>query len=188
MIDEALKSLVSSITPSLAERKKAALEEREDSSEVKNMKKIEAALFISGRWLSVQDLIMLTDINPILIKQMIEKLIEKYSSESSIEIIKKSDMWKMDVKAEYSGMVNKLATGSSEFTRAEQETLAIVAYKQPVKQSVIIKIRGNKSYEHIKKFRDLGLIKAKRLGHTLELNLSEEFYEYFHVSKQKKQE
>jgi len=61
------------------------------------------------------------------------------------------------------------------------KTLAVIAYKQPIKQSVVIKIRGNKSYDHIKKFRDLGLVVAKKMGHTNELSLSEEFYEYFNV-------
>ena len=160
--------------------------ELEEVSEVKNIKKIEAALFIAGRWLSLQDLIMLTDINPILIRELMNNLIEEYSNENSaIEILKKEDLWKMDVKEGYSNMVNKLATGNSEFTRAEQETLAIIAYKQPVKQSVLIKIRGNKAYEHVKKFRELGLVQSKRLGHTLELNLSEDFYNYFHVDRKK---
>ena len=161
--------------------------EIEEASEVKNIKKIEAALFIAGRWLSLQDLIMLTDINPILIRELMDKLIEEYSNENSaIEILRKEDLWKMDVKEVYSNMVNKLATGNSEFTRAEQETLAIIAYKQPVKQSVLIKIRGNKAYEHVKKFRELGLVQSKRLGHTLELNLSEDFYNYFHVQGKEK--
>ena len=161
--------------------------EIEEASEVKNIKKIEAALFIAGRWLSLQDLIMLTDINPILIRELMNNLIEEYSNENSaIEILKKEDLWKMDVKEGYSNMVNKLATGNSEFTRAEQETLAIIAYKQPVKQSVLIKIRGNKAYEHVKKFRELGLVQSKRLGHTLELNLSEDFYNYFHVQGKEK--
>ena len=57
-----------------------------------------------------------------------------------------------------------------------------LVFKQPIKQSVIIKIRGNKSYDHIKKFRQLGLIVGKRTGHTLDLSLSEEFYEYFNVA------
>jgi len=78
-------------------------------------------------------------------------------------------------------MINKLATGDAEFTKAEQETLAVIAYKQPVKQSVIIKIRGNKAYDHIKKFRDIGLVQAKKVGHTNELSLSDEFFEYFHI-------
>jgi len=162
--------------------KQEGREEIEEASEIKNLKKIEAALFIAGKWLNIQELIMLTDINPILLRELMSKLEGKYSDEkSAIEILKKDDLWKMDVKEEYTNMVNKLATGNSEFTKAEQETLAVIAYKQPVKQSVLIKIRGNKAYEHVKKFRELGLVKASRLGHTLELNLSEDFYNYFHI-------
>ena len=88
----------------------------------------------------------------------------------------------MDVAQEYTSMVNKLATGSSEFSRAEQETLAIIAYKQPMKQSVLVKIRGNKAYDHIKKFSELGLINKKKMGHTSELTLNDSFHEYFHVN------
>lgn len=149
-----------------------------------NFKKIEAALFVAGRWLSLQELITLTDINPITIKETLKILKEKYEdSQSAIQIIEKENMWKMDLEPEYHSIVSKLVTGSSEFTKAEQETLAVIAYKQPVKQSVVIKIRGNKAYDHIKKFIQLGLIKVKKLGHTLELNLSEEFYNYFNVSE-----
>jgi len=90
----------------------------------------------------------------------------------------------MDVAPEYTNIINKLATGSSEFSKAEQETLAIIAYKQPMKQSVLVKIRGNKSYDHIKRFTELGLINKKKLGHTAELTLSEQFYDYFHVGKE----
>ena len=89
----------------------------------------------------------------------------------------------MDVSEKYHYLINRLATGNSEFTKAEQETLAIIAYKQPIKQSVVIRIRGNKSYDHIKKFRNLGLVATKQVGHTLELSLSEEFYEYFNVTQ-----
>jgi len=98
-------------------------------------------------------------------------------------MINRSESWKMDVAEKYHYLINKLATGNAEFTKAEQETLAVIAYKQPIKQSVVIKIRGNKSYDHIKKFRDLGLVTAKKAGHTYDLNLSEEFYEYFNVHK-----
>ncbi len=158
------------------------IEELEDQSG--NLKKIEASLFIAGRYLSLKDLITLTDINPILLKELLERLVEKYESDNTaITIVKKQDSWKMDVKSEYTSFINKLATGSAEFTKAEQETLAIIAYKQPVKQSVVVKIRGNKAYDHIRNFIKLGLVKAKKAGHTKELNLSEEFYDYFHIRK-----
>ena len=164
-------------------------EELDFAEEKKNLKKVEAALFISARFLTVKELVELTDINPLLLKELLIKIKEDYQSrDSAIEILNKEDLWKMDIKQEYFDMINKFATGKTEFTRAEQETLAIIAYKQPVKQSVIIKIRGNKAYEHVKHFIDIGLVKAKKFGHTLELTLSEEFYDYFHLEKKKRSE
>lgn len=156
--------------------------EMDETSEIENLKKVEAVLFVSGRFLDLQELISLTDINPLLLRELIEKLISKYNREdSAIEIVAKGDMWKMDVRQEYVGIINKLATGNTEFTKAEQETLAVIAYKQPVKQSVVVKIRGNKSYEHIKKFIEVGLVVGKQIGHTQELKLSDDFFDYFHL-------
>ncbi len=160
------------------------IEEIDEAKEKEDLKTLEAVFFISGRFLSMQDLISLSDLNPIILTDLIERLKDKYNREdSALEIVEKSGLWKMDVRPEYSHIINKLATGSSEFTKAEQGTLAIIAYKHPIKQSVIIKIRGNKAYDHIKKFSDLGLIKKKKTGHTHELSLSEDFYDYFSISE-----
>jgi segregation and condensation protein B len=163
------------------------IDEIDKAKEREDLKILEAVFFVSGRYLNIQELISLSDLNPIVIKDLIEKLKEKYDAEdSSLEIVEKNGLWKMDVKPDYEYLVNKLATGSSEFTKAEQETLAIVAFKQPIKQSVIIKIRGNKAYDHIKKFAGLGLIKKKKMGHTHELSLSEDFYDYFNISEEER--
>lgn len=158
-------------------------EEIDEAKEKEDLKKLEAVFFVSGRFLNMQELISLSDLNPIIINELIDKLKEKYEQqESAMEIVEKNGLWKMDVRQEYSGIINKLATGSSEFSKAEQETLAIIAFKQPIKQSVVIKIRGNKAYEHVKKFSELNLIKKKKEGHTNILSLSEEFYDYFNVA------
>ncbi len=159
-------------------------EEIDFEREKEEMKILEAIFFVSGRFLSMQDLISLSGLSSILISDSIKKLKDKYNKEgSALEIVEKNGMWKMNVKKEYSHVINKLATGKSEFSKAEQETLAIVAFKQPIKQSVIVKIRGNKAYDHIKKFAELELIKKKKSGHTHELSLSDEFYDYFDISK-----
>ena len=162
--------------------------ELDNAEEIKNLKRVEAAFFISGRFLGLQELVTLTDINPILLRELIEKLIEKYNEESGIEILEREGSWKMDVKTEYRDIVNRLATGTAEFSKAEQETLAVIAYKQPVKQSIIVKIRGNKSYEHIKHFIEIGLVRGKKSGRTKELTLSEDFYDYFNLQKKNTKE
>jgi segregation and condensation protein B len=158
-------------------------DEIDEAREKEDLKKLEAIFFVSGRFLSMPELISLSDLNPIILNDLIEKLKNKYDNEeSAIQIVEKNSLWKMDVKPEHSNIINKLATGSSEFSGAEQETLAIIAYKQPIKQSVIIKIRGNKAYDHINKFVELGLLKKKKAGHTNDLTLSEDFYDYFNVA------
>jgi len=162
------------------------IEEIDEAREKENLRTVEAVLFVAGRYLTMQDIVSLTDLNPLIIKELIGKLKEEYSKRNTaIEIVEKNKMWKMDVKQDYVYLVNKLATGNSEFTKAEKETLAIIAYKQPIKQSVVIKIRGNKAYDDIKKFVDLGLIEKKKFGHTYELSLSDEFYDYFNLDYSK---
>jgi len=171
-----------SSTPIITESTAIEIENEFENKEKDSEEKVEAALFIAGRFLDLQELIMLTDVNPIMLKEILNRLERKYST-GVLKIIRRTNSWKMDIAEKYHYLINKLATGNAEFTKAEQETLAIIAYKQPIKQSVVIKIRGNKSYDHIKKFRQLGLVIAKRIGHTLDLSLSEEFYEYFNVDK-----
>ncbi len=160
---------------------KESIEEIDRGIEEENMRKVEAALFISGKFMSVQELVAFTDVNPILLRKILEDLNEKYK-DSGIEVVNKNNLWKMDVSSNYVWMVNKLAGGNSEFTKAEQETLALIAYKQPIKQSIIIKIRGNKAYDHVKNFVERGLINKKRIGHTAELTLNDNFFDYFSLT------
>lgn len=160
---------------------KESVEAIDKEIEEENIRKVEAALFISGKFMSIQELVALTEVNPIFLKKVLEDLSEKYK-ESGIEVINKNNLWKMDVSSQYTWMVNRLAGGSSEFTKAEQETLALIAYKQPMKQSVVVKIRGNKAYEHIKNFVERGLINKKKMGHTAELTLNESFFDYFSLT------
>lgn len=102
--------------------------------EKENLKLLEAILFVSGRFLSVQEIASISGFNSMQVYDLIEKLRERYDrKDSAIEIIEKDGVWKMDVSGEYSYIINKLATGSAEFSKAEQETLAIIAFKQPIK-------------------------------------------------------
>ncbi len=170
----------------------SSVQESLDSQEESLMlQKIEATLFLSARFLDVDELVKFTGINPLSIKEVMDKLLNRYSAMGSALVIHAREvegkmLYKMDVKKEYYSLVNKIVTGQTEFTKAEQETLAIIAYKQPIKQSSIVKIRGNKAYDHIHHFEAMGLVKAKKSSRTFELTLSEEFYNYFNLKERPK--
>ncbi len=160
----------------------------ETVDETRLMQKIEASLFLSANYLDIDELVRVSNVNPIMAREIMDKLIEKYSHNDTAMIINKREVegkpvYKMDVKQEFHNLINKMVTGETEFSKSEQETLAIIAYKQPMKQSSIVRIRSNKAYDHIKHFIAMGLVKSKRLGRTYELTLSEDFYKYFNLDK-----
>src|SRR3989339_196159 len=65
-------------------------EDLEDATLKENLKTLEAVFFVSGRFLSMAELISFTDLNPLILKELIEKLQEKYEKqESSLELIEK---------------------------------------------------------------------------------------------------
>jgi len=60
----------------------------------------------------------------------------------------------------------------------------MIAYKQPVEQSMIIKLRGNSAYDHIKQLKDQSFVTSEKSGRTRVLKLSKTFYSYFDVNKE----
>ena len=69
----------------------------------------------------------------------------------------------------------------TELDKPTQETLALVAYRNPILQSEIIDMRGNTAYDHIKSLRGLEFITSEKKGRTRLLKLTPKFYDYFDV-------
>jgi len=63
--------------------------------------------------------------------------------------------------------------------------LAVIAWRHPVLQSEVIKIRTNKAYDHIKHLEELGFLTKKKKGRTCEIKLSEKFFRYFDLPDEK---
>jgi len=155
--------------------------------EIKN--KIEAVLFTTGRFLTIQEIGDLIGIGSSgVIKEAIEKLKEEYKNKSgSLEIIEDNNKFKLNIKREYLHLTTKLLN-ETEFDKPTQETLALIAYKQPVLQCEIVKMRGNTSYDHIKKLKELEFITSEKSGRTRLLKTTNKFYDYFDVIKGKLKE
>ena len=143
--------------------------------------KIEAVLFATGRFLSLNEIASMCGINPGIIKELIGELKKEYEAKNgSLEIIMQEDKYKLTIKKEYLYLTERLLS-DCEFDMPTQETLAIVAYKNPVLQCDVIKIRGNKAYDHIKLLKDDGFVLSEKSGRTRLLKLTPKFFDYFDV-------
>jgi len=146
--------------------------------------KIEAILFTIGRFIEIQELAKLCDIGSVgYVKKALLELKKEYESrDTSLGIIEENNKWKLNIKNEYGYLTNQLVS-DSELESPTIKTLAVIAYKQPVHQSEIIKIRGNSAYIHIKDLKEQNFISSERYGRTRLLKLTKTFYDYFNINK-----
>lgn len=152
-------------------------------------KQLESILFAAGKKLSIEEFSKLTrekDLNRIIseLKELQKELDEK---ESSIMLVQEGDYWKFSVREKYLPFVRKIVT-QTELPKSIIETLAVVSFKAPVLQSLIIKIRTNKAYSHLEQLEEMGYISREKKGRTKLIKLTQKFFEYFDVPPEKLKE
>jgi len=142
--------------------------------------KVEAILFTTGKFMGLQEISDLCGISPVeTVKDLLETLKKDYESkDGSLSIFEENGKYKLSIKRKYNYLTTKLLD-VTEMDRPTQETLAVIAYKQPAIQAEVIKIRGNKAYDHIDKLKELGFVTSDKYGRTRLLKLTQKFYDYF---------
>ena len=143
-------------------------------------KVLESALFMAPGALKLEELAKLIGVSDEhTVEQMLNELIEEYNRrESSIEIVCIDNAYQMRVKPEHLDKVRHLAT-KAEMNKAVQRTLALIAVKEPIPQSHVVKYRNNKAYDHIKLLVDEGFVVREPFGRTYLLRTTEKFRQYF---------
>tara|TARA_B100000579_G_scaffold287596_1_gene238532 strand:+ start:1585 stop:2160 length:576 start_codon:yes stop_codon:yes gene_type:complete len=129
---------------------------------------IEALLFSSSRPLSEKEILSAFDLRSpptsSEIKEALKSIAEKYS-ENSIELVKVASGYRLRIRQEYSSWVAKLWEAKPQkYSRALLETLALIAYKQPITRGEIEEVRGvSVSSQIIRTLLDRSWIKV--VGH-----------------------
>jgi len=140
---------------------------------------IEAAFFVSNKPLTPKYLSKLFSIPEEEVETIVNELSNELKREErGIMLIQTSEGYELVVKPEYRNLVAKIAP-FSDLSEGVKRTLAIIVAKQPVKQSTIVKMQGNKAYDYLKILEKKGLIKAEKFGRTRIISLTKNFEEYF---------
>lgn len=160
--------------------------EHSESSQVSKNKitLIEAALYVTGRPIDVRTLGTIVGLrSEEKIKEFARALKSKYAADgSSLEVLELSDgRFVMQLKPQYVRHVKRLATRQL-LTPGPMKTLSFIAYRQPVTQSYLAKVRGNLTYSHVKQLEEAGLIADEKLGRTKVLRTTPNFADYFNLS------
>lgn len=141
--------------------------------------RIEAILFSSGKKMSVDEIARLCRATPDEVRQQLQQLKGDYDSKnSSLLLVDEGDGWKLTVREQYASVVRKIVA-ETELTKTMMETLAVIAWKAPVLQSEIVRIRTNKAYDHLAELESTGFISRAKHGRTKLIRLTDRFFSYF---------
>jgi len=147
---------------------------------------VEALLFSSSSPLNARRLGEAADLDQAAIKQHIKELNHEYGRDGrAFHIIEVAGGFQFMTRAEYSPFIQKLVKtrASDKLTQAALETLAIIAYKQPIIRAEIESVRGVQSGQIVRNLLERRLIRVmgrdSRLGHPLLYGTSKRFLEVF---------
>ena len=105
---------------------------------------IEAALLASREPLSLAELKRLFEdgIGADTLRRLLDELREEWS-DRAVELVNLASGWRFQTKPEFQSYVDRLSPERPpRYSRAVMETLAIIAYRQPVTRGDIEEIRG----------------------------------------------
>lgn len=142
-------------------------------------KKVEAVLFAVGKEITSERLSHLCSLEIPQVEEIMFRLTQDYASkDQSLHIVKKENGWKLTVRDQFVPLVSSLVS-STELDRPIMETLAVIAWKYPIVQSDLIKLRGASAYDHMRQLEAQGYVSKEKFGRTFKLVLTKKFFEYF---------
>jgi segregation and condensation protein B len=140
---------------------------------------LEAALFVSDKPLSLERLSKILNSPESEVRGLISEMKNELLGEGrGIELVEVPEGYELRVKSEYRKRVVGLAP-LADLGAGMMRTLAIVAIKQPIKQSLIVKYQGNKTYGYIRELENKGLINTEKCGRTKLVRTTHGFERYF---------
>lgn len=153
-----------------------------------NKAKIESLLFVSGNeGITLTELSQLSNIMKPAVKEQLELLQKKYAQDSNtcLTILQAGEYYRLGTKKQLAPVVKNYfeSPTMTKLSKAALETLAIIAYKQPITRIQIDEIRGVQSSGMIQKLQLFDLIKEEgRMdvpGRPFKYGTTAHFLDYF---------
>lgn len=148
---------------------------------------VEGILFIVGdEGITIKEISETLNISEEEVKNVLSELRKDYEKpDRGIRISFLGNTFKLTTKSEHRQYYEKLVTNSREFTlsNAALETLAIIAYNEPITRIKIDQIRGVSSIQIVRKLMAIGFIKEcgkeNTVGKPNLYKTTSEFLDYF---------
>ncbi|MFW6035587.1 MAG: SMC-Scp complex subunit ScpB [Halothermotrichaceae bacterium] len=155
--------------------------------DIKKLSTIEALIFSAEKAMSVKDIANAVDLTKKQCREYIEVLEKEYSKDShGIDLKEYNDGYLFVTKPDYSSIIKDIHNKKvTRLTQAALETLAIIAYKQPVTRAEIEEIRGVKAEKTLLTLTKYELIeelgRKETIGNPIVYGTTKEFLRQFDI-------
>ncbi len=148
---------------------------------------LESLLFLSGEALGYDEISANLEIHKNEIKKSVKRLKEKYGGTCGIHLLEYNGKLQFCTNPEYKNEVESVLNPikEKELSRATLETIAIIAYKQPVTKLEVESIRGVNCDYTMQMLLNLGMIEVtgikEAIGHPKLYGTTDEFLKRFRL-------
>ena len=151
---------------------------------------IESVLFSASQPVSIKNIKESTGFSTKIIKSTLKELIDDYSinrkNDTSMEIVKAGEKYIMQLKNDY--VDKSIMLSKPEIKDDLLKTLSLIAFHQPIKQSNLRRLAGQKIYDHVDDLVSMKIVHTKKHGSTEMLTTTKLFPEYFGIESTKPDE
>ena len=148
--------------------------------------RIEAILFVAGEAVTVRDLARALQTGEQAVREAVRQLKDEYDYEQRGFLLKRfGDKIQLATRPLYAGDVLRLLqpVQQQSLSQAAMETLAVVAYKQPVTRAEVEQVRGVKCDYSLQSLMNKGLIREAgrkdTIGRPILFATTDEFLSHF---------
>ena len=146
---------------------------------------LESLLFFTNEPLKMPEMVEITGGSKKEVENTLQDLIKEYKGKKSLQILQLAGGWQMATRPEVAIYIEKMQEGRKLYrlSQAAMESLAIIAYKQPVTRVEIEAIRGVHSGNVLNNLLKIKLIRIvgrkKAPGRPMTFGTTRLFLKYF---------
>ncbi len=150
---------------------------------------VECVLFVAGEPVAIKDLATALNVEPNTAQSAVEALQQRLDANGSgLQVVQIAGGYQLATRPEHAETIGRLVTrNGNRLSRAALETLAIIAYRQPITQPEIEAVRGVTSTGVIKTLLDRNLIleagRKPTIGRPILYKTTPEFLHYFGLNE-----
>lgn len=142
-------------------------------------KQVEAVLFAVGKEITEERIASLCSLDAKVVNVILQGLKDEYAqANTALNLQQKENGWKLTVRDKYVPLVSSLVS-STELEKPLMDTLAVIAWRYPVLQSEVVKLRNASAYDHMRELMERGFVAKEKFGRTYKVKLTQKFFEYF---------